>query len=176
MITPRGDGPGETARRTNSDSRPGGQDVDSIRAEDSSTSGSGWDARPAPHAETAPTILDDGEPTAAPPQHPPLTELGLPPLPTGPDVRTDHDGKALVGEDGRARRRLPMSALVLGSIGVVFGDIGTSPLYALQTVFSVHRGAVAPTEQDVLGVVSMVLWCLMLIVSLTYVGLSLIHI
>ncbi len=173
MITPRGDGPGETARRTNSDSRPGGQDVDSIRAEDSSTSGSGWDARPAPHAETASTILDDGEPTAAPPQHPPLTELGLPPLPVGPDVRTDHDGKALVGEDGRARRRLPMSALVLGSIGVVFGDIGTSPLYALQTVFSVHRGAVAPTEQDVLGVVSMVLWCLMLIVSLTYVGLIL---
>lgn len=91
----------------------------------------------------------------------------------GPDVRTDHRGKALVGKDGRARRRLPMPALVLGSIGVVFGDIGTSPLYALQTVFSVHRGAVAPTEQDVLGVVSMVLWCLMLIVSLTYVGLIL---
>lgn len=66
-----------------------------------------------------------------------------------------------------------MPALVLGAIGVVFGDIGTSPLYALQTVFSVRHNAVAPTEQDVLGVVSLVLWCLMLIVSLTYVGLIL---
>lgn len=108
-----------------------------------------------------------------PPRHLPVAALDLPPLPVGPHTRTDAKGRALVGADGKARRRLPMPALVLGAIGVVFGDIGTSPLYALQTVFSVRHNAVAPTEQDVLGVVSLVLWCLMLIVSLTYVGLIL---
>lgn len=102
-----------------------------------------------------------------------MAALDLPPLPVGPETRTDGRGRALVGPDGRARRRLPAPALMLGAIGVVFGDIGTSPLYALQTVFRLHGGAVAPSEQAVLGVVSMVLWCLMLIVSVTYVGLIL---
>jgi len=64
-----------------------------------------------------------------------------------------------------------MLALVAGALGVVFGDIGTSPLYALQTVFSSHHNAVAPTEGDVLGVISMVTWCLITIVSVTYIGL-----
>jgi len=55
----------------------------------------------------------------------------------------------------------------------VFGDIGTSPLYSLQTVFSIHHNSVQPTEQDVLGIISMVLWCVMLIVSFAYVSLIL---
>ncbi|HEY3546543.1 MAG TPA: KUP/HAK/KT family potassium transporter, partial [Propionicimonas sp.] len=49
-------------------------------------------------------------------------------------------------------------ALALGALGVVFGDIGTSPLYALQTVFSIDHNDVQPTPSDVLGVVSMVFW------------------
>lgn len=60
---------------------------------------------------------------------------------------------------------------MLGALGVVFGDIGTSPLYSLQTVFSLHHNAVAPTESDVLGVISMVTWCLVIIVTVTYIGL-----
>ncbi|HIT74839.1 MAG TPA: KUP/HAK/KT family potassium transporter, partial [Candidatus Avipropionibacterium avicola] len=60
---------------------------------------------------------------------------------------------------------------MLGALGVVFGDIGTSPLYSLQTVFSTHHNAVAPTEADVLGVISMVLWCLITIVTVSYIGL-----
>ena len=59
-------------------------------------------------------------------------------------------------------------ALIVGALGVVFGDIGTSPLYALQTVFSLHHHAVAPTEADVLGVISMVTWCLLIIVTGAY--------
>ncbi|RAD68241.1 potassium transporter Kup, partial [Burkholderia multivorans] len=59
---------------------------------------------------------------------------------------------------------------MLGALGIVFGDIGTSPLYALQTVFSIHHNEVAPTQQDVLGVVSMVFWCLTLIVTVAYLG------
>jgi KUP system potassium uptake protein len=68
-----------------------------------------------------------------------------------------------------ARRQLGMAALALGALGVVFGDIGTSPLYALQTVFSADHGAVKPTEQDVFGVISLVFWSVTLIVSIEFV-------
>ncbi|HEY0119855.1 MAG TPA: potassium transporter Kup [Cellulomonas sp.] len=61
--------------------------------------------------------------------------------------------------------------LALGALGVVFGDIGTSPLYALQTVFSIDHNDVQPTPSDVLGVVSMVFWSIAVIVSVKYVAL-----
>ncbi len=70
---------------------------------------------------------------------------------------------------GHPRRRLGMAALALGALGVVFGDIGTSPLYALQTVFSADHGAVKATEQDVFGVISLVFWSITLIVSIEFV-------
>jgi KUP system potassium uptake protein len=60
--------------------------------------------------------------------------------------------------------------LVLAALGIVFGDIGTSPLYALQTVFSIDNGAVRPTEGDVYGVISMMFWSITLIVSIKYIG------
>ena len=59
--------------------------------------------------------------------------------------------------------------LMLGALGVVFGDIGTSPLYALQTVFSLDGGVVTPTETDVYGVISLVFWAITLIVTVKYV-------
>jgi KUP system potassium uptake protein len=62
-----------------------------------------------------------------------------------------------------------MAALALGALGVVFGDIGTSPLYALQTVFSADHQAVKPTEPDVYGVISLVFWSITLIVSIEFV-------
>ncbi len=65
------------------------------------------------------------------------------------------------------------SALTLGALGVVFGDIGTSPLYALQTVFSLDGGVVKATPEDVYGVISMVFWSLLLIVTVKYVLLIL---
>jgi KUP system potassium uptake protein len=68
-----------------------------------------------------------------------------------------------------SRRRLGMAALALGALGVVFGDIGTSPLYALQTVFSSDHQAVKPTEGDVFGVISLVFWSITLIVSVEFV-------
>ncbi|HEV7564126.1 MAG TPA: potassium transporter Kup [Solirubrobacterales bacterium] len=67
------------------------------------------------------------------------------------------------------RRDLGMAALALGALGVVFGDIGTSPLYALQTVFAADNHAVKPTEADVFGVISLVFWTITLIVSLEFV-------
>jgi KUP system potassium uptake protein len=68
-----------------------------------------------------------------------------------------------------AKRQLGMAAPALGALGVVFGDIGTSPLYALQTVFSADHGAVKPTEADVFGVISLVFWSITLIVSIEFV-------
>ena len=69
------------------------------------------------------------------------------------------------------RRRVGAVALALGAVGVVFGDIGTSPLYALQTVFSADNHAVKPTEGDVYGVISLVFWSITLIVSIEFVAL-----
>ncbi|MFX0537615.1 KUP/HAK/KT family potassium transporter [Ornithinimicrobium sp. Y1847] len=63
-------------------------------------------------------------------------------------------------------RALP--PLLIGALGVVFGDIGTSPLYALKTVFALGGGVVAPTTANVFGVVSMVFWSITLIVSAKY--------
>ncbi|MPV90521.1 potassium transporter Kup [Georgenia ruanii] len=60
-------------------------------------------------------------------------------------------------------------ALTLGALGVVYGDIGTSPLYSVQTVFALDNGLVRPDAHDVYGVVSLVFWSITLIVSVKYV-------
>ena len=59
-----------------------------------------------------------------------------------------------------------MGALVLGATGVVFGDIGTSPIYALKETF--HKSGTTLT--DIYGVVSLVFWTLMLVVTLKYLA------
>lgn len=60
------------------------------------------------------------------------------------------------------------SGLMLAAIGVVFGDIGTSPLYTLKEVFHGAHG-IAPSPDNVLGALSLVLWALLIVVSLKYV-------
>ena len=63
-------------------------------------------------------------------------------------------------------------AAVLGALGIVFGDIGTSPLYAMRECFTGRHGL--PAEPAIiLGVVSMVFWTLMLVISLKYMALVL---
>lgn len=64
--------------------------------------------------------------------------------------------------------RQALSTLTLGAIGVVFGDIGTSPLYALKEIFSGHH-PIPVTPDNILGILSMVFWSIMLLVSLKYV-------
>ena len=66
------------------------------------------------------------------------------------------------------RSRFPL--LVLGAIGVVFGDIGTSPLYALKEVFGSAHG-MPLTEANVFGALSLVFWTLVVVVSSKYVAL-----
>jgi KUP system potassium uptake protein len=64
-----------------------------------------------------------------------------------------------------------LAALTLGAIGIVYGDIGTSPLYALKEVF-VH-GHLDLTRENIFGILSMMFWTLTVIVSLKYVALIL---
>ena len=63
------------------------------------------------------------------------------------------------------------AVLTLGALGIVFGDIGTSPLYSLQTVFSIEHNTVQPTPGDVFGVISMVFWSITILVSIKYIAL-----
>jgi KUP system potassium uptake protein len=70
--------------------------------------------------------------------------------------------------EGHSSRKESFAALTLGSLGVVFGDIGTSPLYALREALR-HSRAGEAGETPVLGVVSLVIWALILIVTIKYV-------
>src|ERR1700760_849524 len=70
---------------------------------------------------------------------------------------------------GRQAARL---ALVVGALGVVFGDIGTSPIYTVQTIFNPDDPHPVPmTTDNIYGVVSLLFWSVMIIVTLTYVTL-----
>ena len=62
-----------------------------------------------------------------------------------------------------------LAVLALGALGVVYGDIGTSPLYALRECFSEEHGLLR-TEQNILGVLSLIVWSLTLIVSVKYLS------
>ena len=76
------------------------------------------------------------------------------------------------GESGTAvsskSHTVALPALTLAALGIVFGDLGTSPLYALQAAFQGAEG-VAVTPDNIWGVVSLFLWSLMIMVSLKYV-------
>jgi len=61
-----------------------------------------------------------------------------------------------------------LGKLVVGAIGVVFGDIGTSPLYTIKQAFGPHYGLVA-SHDTVLGILSLVFWALTIVVTLKYV-------
>ena len=62
------------------------------------------------------------------------------------------------------------AVLALGALGVVYGDIGTSPLYTEQVIFTSHKAAATATVAGVYGVVSLIFWALMIVVSIKYAG------
>ncbi len=75
---------------------------------------------------------------------------------------------AAVAATARSRRSpWAAAALSLGALGVVYGDIGTSPLYTMQLIFTVHP--LAPTALHVYGAVSLIFWSLVMVVTLKYV-------
>ena len=80
------------------------------------------------------------------------------------------DGSAHDPEHGHGHSGSPL-ALAVGAVGVVFGDIGTSPLYAFRETFASHHGApgISPDVDHIHGVLSLVFWSMMMVVTVKYV-------
>jgi KUP system potassium uptake protein len=74
------------------------------------------------------------------------------------------------GGDGTSPVKAAAAAMVVGALGVVFGDIGTSPLYTLRESF-VHGSGMTPTPRHVLGVLSILFWAVTFTVTIKYVTL-----
>jgi KUP system potassium uptake protein len=104
-----------------------------------------------------------GPPAGAPPTS---AEPPSPPVPIAPGARLIRDRRA--HDDAPTGRRL--ATLSLLALGVVFGDIGTSPLYAFREAFH-HEYGLHPTALAVYGVLSLMVWSLLVIVSVKYVAL-----
>lgn len=69
-----------------------------------------------------------------------------------------------------AYKKKGMAALALGALGVVFGDIGTNPLYVLHVVFGSTGQHVAVSQLNVHGIISLIIWSVTLVVSIKYIG------
>lgn len=65
--------------------------------------------------------------------------------------------------------RKALAPVVIAAIGVVFGDIGTSPLYAMKEAFSQEHFPLAPVPENVLGILSLIVWTLIMVVTVKYV-------
>ena len=77
--------------------------------------------------------------------------------------------RGVVPEAEETPSRAAFLALTIGSIGVVYGDIGTSPLYALREAVNAAAASGTVTRDAVLGVLSLILWALIVVVTLKYV-------
>src|SRR5438034_84442 len=72
-------------------------------------------------------------------------------------------------QPGETKDRRYIITLALGALGVVYGDIGTSPLYAFRECFAEHHGyRVLPRSDNILGVLSLICWSLVVIISIKY--------
>ena len=80
-------------------------------------------------------------------------------------TQASHSGQHPQGQDGSHSAGL---ALIVGAIGVVFGDIGTSPLYTLKEAFTPHYGLVN-NHDTMIGLLSLIFWAIMMMVTLKYV-------
>jgi KUP system potassium uptake protein len=101
-------------------------------------------------------------------------KLGYWPVrPAAPRRRAEQsDGlRAAADENRDVVAHAGRTVLALGALGIVYGDIGTSPLYAEQVIFSAHANAARTTPAGVYGVVSLIFWTLMILVSIKYAGI-----
>jgi KUP system potassium uptake protein len=96
-----------------------------------------------------------------------------PPSPDDAEERSEAVGRrfeALADSRRDVLTDASKAVLALGALGIVYGDIGTSPLYTEQVIFTTHRAAAHATPAGVYGVVSLIFWALMVIVSIKYAG------
>lgn len=73
-----------------------------------------------------------------------------------------------MAQAGSPPRESASAALVLGALGIVYGDLGTSPLYALRESFEGAGHELAVTPENVLGILSLVVWSLVVVISVKY--------
>ncbi len=78
--------------------------------------------------------------------------------------------EALADSDRDVVAHAGRAALALGALGIVYGDIGTSPLYTEQVIFGSYRATAHITPATVYGVASLIFWALMILVSIKYAG------
>ena len=71
-------------------------------------------------------------------------------------------------QEAQDKKRL--ATLTLAALGIVYGDIGTSPLYAIKEVFGSTHHPVPITPENVLGILSLFFWSLIIVVTLKYVS------
>src|SRR5947208_16930052 len=75
-----------------------------------------------------------------------------------------HDNSSGCGGGQSLRHQFVLS---LAALGVVFGDIGTSPLYAMRECFLGEHG-IAPSQENIFGVLSLIFWALIIVISIKY--------
>lgn len=80
---------------------------------------------------------------------------------------SEHLNRKLEQERSSTQHKSPLSVLMLGSLGVVFGDIGTSPLYAIRESFT--QTGMPVTPENIFRFLSMIFWLLLIVVSIKYV-------
>jgi len=93
----------------------------------------------------------------------PVTPAPRPALAGAVLDRSDDSERDIVAQAGRL-------VLALGALGVVYGDLGTSPLYSVQVIFNAHKDAAHTTLAGVYGVISLIFWALTIVVSIKYAG------
>ena len=100
-------------------------------------------------------------------------KLGYWPVrPSAPRSTEPSDALRAAADDNRdVVAHASRTVLALGALGIVYEDIGTSPLYAEQVIFTAHANAARTTSAGVYGVVSLIFWTLMILVSIKYAGI-----
>src|SRR6201995_2052940 len=93
-----------------------------------------------------------------------MTEPQAQALPPGPGE------ESLIPQDHPSHAGESLLKLSTGAIGVLFGDIGTSPIYAFRETFAGHH-KLLPDYGHVMGVLSLIFWSMMVVVALNYVSI-----
>ena len=120
----------------------------------------------------------DGKPDKAPPKakrsfNEAAHKLGYWPVRPAPRTNDNAPSEALRASTDDERdvvAHAGKAVQALGALGIVYGDIGTSPLYTEQFIFTVHANAAHPDVAGVYGIASLIFWALMIEVSIKYAG------
>jgi KUP system potassium uptake protein len=99
-----------------------------------------------------------------------LGDWPMRPVEVAEEPGSGKDGKPPSDDHGDVVAHAGKAVLALGALGIVFGDLGTSPLYTVQTIFTAHADAAKPTPAGVYGIASLIFWSLMIVVSIKYAG------